>query len=190
MAASSAFAQTENTTPPPAAPGPAPGPVERTASTRWIIDDATPRNRPQTIDVIASAYYFGRTPYISIGGFFQLPIVPEGFIPNVNETFSLEFGAYVDYYSYSNIGIDYNWTQITPVGGVRWDFHLTDRWSVFATVKLGSTFAIGADAEAPDPSLIAVDSGVGALWHISTMGSLRLQSTYHAPLAVGWSFPL
>ena len=191
MAASSAFAQTEPTAPPPAAPVTAPAPSAPAAATKWIIDDATPRERPQTIDVIAGARYLGgRTDFVTLGGFFLLPIVPEGFIPNVNETFSLEFGLYLDYYSYSNLGIDYNWTQLTPVGGVRWDFHLTDRWSVFATAKVGSSFAIGADEEAPNINLIAIDSGVGALWHISTMGSLRLQSTYHAPLAVGWSFPL
>jgi hypothetical protein len=189
-AASTAFAQSEQT-PPPAAPATtAPAAPEPGQPTKWIVDDPTPRERPQRIDVLAGGSPFGSTPYSSVAGMFVIPIVPEGFIPNVNDTFNLEFGAYLDYHSYSNLGIDYRWLQLAPVGGARWDVHLTDKWTVFAMAKFGTSIPLNKNEDAKDVSLFVVDTGIGALWHISNMGSLRLQSSVHAPLAVGWSFPL
>jgi len=191
MAASTAFAQSEQTTPPPATPAAvAPTATKPAQATKWIVDDPTPRDRPQRIDVVASVFPVGATPYASLGGMFVIPVVPEGFIPNVNDTFHLEFGAYFDHHSYSNLGIDYTWVQIAPVGGVRWDINLTDKWTVFALAKFGASIPVNKNEEAKNVSLFVVDTGIGALWHISSMGSLRLQSSAHALLAVGWSFRL
>jgi hypothetical protein len=166
--------------------------------------DRSSHARRSRIDVTGNISPFGVF-NAGIGTWVYLPIVPDGFIPSLNDTFGLEFGAYGQYFSddLSWIGVDYeeSWWAFTPLGGVRWDFHLTPGISVFAKGKLGYQIGFGrkvtvnGEEESYEGTLdgishFAVDAGVGAYFHFGQRVALRLEAGNYTIVSVGVSFAL
>ncbi|MBL8916600.1 MAG: hypothetical protein JNM17_38220 [Archangium sp.] len=91
--------------------------------------DRNPQKRNMMISVFVGfpyGYYYYGFPF-GVGGRFLIPILHDGFIPPVNDSFGIEFGAdlsgVLGAYFYPTIGL--------PVE-VYWQFHFTSKFSAYA----------------------------------------------------------
>jgi hypothetical protein len=157
------------------------------AAIAWTINDANKQDRPTTVDLLGSVWFLGSTSFFGGAGWFCYPIVPEGFLPTVNDTFNLEIGAWVFYYSANVQPASYTYVGVIPGGGVRWDFNLTKEWTVFAAAKLGARVGIG---NAPKPLRLDVGFSIGAYWNFSRWMFLRLETGNQGMAQVGVSIVL
>ncbi len=153
-----------------------------TAAAQMTIKDASDHtaDRPMKLDITGSLGFFGDFG-VGVAGWVSMPIVPNGFIPPLNDSFYLEFGvatsyAWVDY----AFNCDYNYFNLAPLGGVRWNFHLTDTWTVFAKAKIGVAYHFASADCGPAFSTVdfsglhfATDTGVGAYWNFSPGMGMR-----------------
>src|SRR5205814_937175 len=67
---------------------------------------------------------------------FAIPLLSDGFISSLNDSFELELGA--NFYSVFNL-IRY---VLTPVVEARWTFHLTSHFSAYPKVGFGWSFPV------------------------------------------------
>jgi hypothetical protein len=92
--------------------------------------------------------FFGILPWyygfgIGAGARYELPIVHDGFIPTLNDSFELEFGADV---WYGSVAFDGGYTGVTvPVEG-KWSFHLAPKLAVYGKLGLGWSFYFYSDS--------------------------------------------
>lgn len=102
------------------------------------IRDTSAHHRPLTLSVMAYVpwiYGIG----IGLSTAFEIPVVHDGFLRNVNDAFSIEpsFGfAYLDYYGHGNVDDDYALLFRPAVAG-KWSFYLQERLRVYALVNFG-----------------------------------------------------
>ena len=106
---------------------------------------------------------------IGISGIFGYPILPEGFLPSVNESFHIEAGlitniAFIDSEFISD-GV-----YISPVVGARWDFHFLESLTAYAALRTG--VAIGASVFGSD---LYLDASVGGFWRFTKPIALRFE---------------
>ncbi|MBI5509484.1 MAG: hypothetical protein HY903_12100 [Deltaproteobacteria bacterium] len=149
-------------------------PQPAAAAVSWIITDTNKADRPTSVDFTGQAWFLGSVTFFGGAGWFCHPIRPEGFLPTVNDSFYIEGGAWIFYYQVQVANhADYSYVGIIPAGGVRWDFHLTRDWTVFATAKLGFRVATGASAPS---SRLDGGGSVGAYWKFSRSIFLRLET--------------
>lgn len=101
--------------------------------------DTSPQERSAKLSlfgILPWRYGFG----IGAGARYELPIVPEGFIPKLNDSFELEFGGDIWYGSWGYLGGGYSYIGIgLPVEG-RWTFHFSSKFAAYAKVGLGWYF--------------------------------------------------
>ena len=158
------------------------------AGTAWTISDAAKQDRPVTIDLLGSFWLFGNTTWFGGAGWFCYPILPEGFLPKINDVFYLELGAYAFYYNERVAAhADYSYLGIIPAGGVRWDFNLTKSWTVFGAVKAGLAVGTG---DAPRQFWFVPVLSVGGFWNFSRSLFLRLEAGNQGLLQAGVSIVL
>lgn len=107
------------------------------------------------------AGFFG----LGLGGFFGIPIVRDGFIPSLNESFHLEVGMITNivFTSFGEFG------YLSPVGGVRWDFHILESFTAYAALRSG--IALGIDI----PTDFYFDTAVGGFWRFSQPVAVRFE---------------
>ena len=96
------------------------------------ISDTGPHTRQPDLSLLAwLPWYYGVG--IGLDARFEIPILPDGFIPNVNDDFTIEpsFGfAVATYFGYSVV-------DLTPAVYGIWGFHLSDRLRVYGGLGLG-----------------------------------------------------
>ena len=113
-------------------------PTEATFHQQGALFDRSPQHRPQMLSVFVGSpygyYYYGGFPF-GLGARYQIPILHDGFIPAVNDSFEIEFGldfsGVVGYAFYPTLGI--------PVE-LMWQFHFTKKFSAY--VKVGAVLEI------------------------------------------------
>jgi hypothetical protein len=165
-----------------------------------IIKDASVHDtRPTKLDVTGSLGFLGDFG-IGVAGWYSFPIVKDGFIKPINDSFNLEFGAALDY-AWSDYGYglgyrcDYNYYGITPMGGVRWDFYLTKSWTVFGKAKAGIGYRVasadcaGFSSSEYGGTHFVPDGGAGAYWNFSEGMGMRFEVGYRGG-SVGLSIDL
>lgn len=135
-----------------------------------IIRDSGKHERPATLDFTGGLWVLGDTSWFGGAAWLCLPIVPQGFIPPLNDTFNLEFGLWSFYYHPTRSN---NYFGLTPAAGVRWDFHLAQQWTVFGSGKLGFFVPFGSDAPR---SHLEPAFTVGALYKYSSKTFVRLET--------------
>lgn len=181
---------------PPAAPTPTPAPplaapvatnnlgadnakdLDPAIDPQWTISDRRPHERPQHLSLS-----FGVWPPTSISSsiWYAIPIVPNGFISSINDSFDIEFGAVIAGYF---DGLDHG--AVIPAVGGRWNFHVTHNFIPFVTLKLDMQLGFGPG----DPNLFGVDMTLGTLLRLSDWAYLRAELGYPQGIAVGVSFPI
>jgi len=141
------------------------GTLQGIKEAEWIIEDGSVQDRP--VRLALSAFILPVSLGLSL--WTSIPIVHEGFIPDLNDSFDIELGGNFGYY----------WVDggshlaIVPMAGPRWNFHLTEAWSVFATVKGG--FWIRLYDTRPDDVVFSFDGSLGAVWNITDLVGLRFE---------------
>ena len=102
------------------------------------------------------------------------PIVPDGAIDYLNESFALELGAGYQFF----LDDSANFHRINFPVLVRWDFHLTTMWSVYGALGAAGGLPLGRD----NPSVFGyhgyvwIIAAVGAFLHLADVFSLRLEA--------------
>jgi hypothetical protein len=125
--------------------GVAAAPSSAAAQERGSLRDSSPKDRPMLLSFftgIPYGYYAAYGFPFSIGGRFLLPIVPNGFLPSVNDEFALEFGMDFNFtFLDSDVYRDSLAVSIGVPAEALWDFHFSQMFDAYA--KLG--FVIGGD---------------------------------------------
>lgn len=136
------------------------------AETEWVIKK--PESHPaHHLDVLVSTTggsVFGVAP----GVLYGIPIVPDGFISALNDSFEIEFGAFMFIW----FGSSQTYLWVTPQGGVRWNFWLTKAFSVYGTAKIGAAIALTSGFSHG----IYGFGGVGLDWEFTEGMSLRAET--------------
>lgn len=152
-------------------------PTTARADADWIIRDRGSHARPVRLDAMANAGFFG-TLHTGISLWFSFPIVDDGLIGALNDELSIEVGGYLQYHN-GYFTCSNHWFRGTPLGGLRWTFHLAREWSLFAVVKMGASFPFAAESScnAAQSQQVTLDGAgaVGAYWQPTTWIGLRLE---------------
>jgi hypothetical protein len=150
--------------------------------------------------------FYGGTAF-GLGARFSIPIVHNGFIPNLNNSVAISFGLdwlhYSDCYYYfraAGYGCGANYFQF-PIA-LQWNFYVAKRWSVFGEPGLYIYHGVfdtnyGGYCNGPGlppcayPNATGVDfaAWVGGRFHITDSISLTMRLGYPT-LSFGGSFML
>jgi hypothetical protein len=171
---------------PPPPPPPPPAESENTGSSGGdsafrkadALLDASSKNRKMMLSFFAGIPYGAGYAYYGYGygyGFplglsarFYLPIVNNGFIPPVNDSFGLEFGLDTNFYINYGTGIG------IPVEA-RWNFHLIPKLEVYGKAGFGLGFFTSGLGTAFYGYAIA---HAGVLYQITDTIALRAEVGY------------
>jgi hypothetical protein len=190
-----AFAKDE----PPPPPPPPPPPAEESSSsnagggglngTDGLFDASSKSNRKQMLSFFLglpyggayySGLYGGGFPF-GVGARFYLPIVANGFIPSLNDSFGIEFGADANFYFGGYGGTSYGFA--IPVEA-RWNFHLLPKVEAYGKLGFALGFYIPAFGNLSFyPYAIAQ---VGIMYMITPTIALRAEVGYpHIKVGIG-----
>ena len=143
---------------------------EETSAVRrpHALMDASPQTRHQMLSFFAELpYYYAYGVGVGAGARYTLPIVPDGFIPKLNDSVELEFGVDLSYVllgaGYIGIGIP---------AEARWTFHITDKFDAYGKVAVGWVFGVGAYV-GPTVGYPYFSTGLGVLYKLTDSLSLR-----------------
>lgn len=178
--------------------------TDATAADLTLMDRSIHESRDSRLDAMVSTNVFIGIFRAGVGAWYSIPVVPDGFIKPWNDGFFVEFGGMLDYWRDSTDFVAGNctqsWWRATPMGGVRWDFYLTDEWTVFGKGKAGYSIGFndsydcngfeGSNSDRIDSSAVAFDFGGGAYWHFDEGMSLRMESGVHSLFAIGLSIEM
>jgi len=157
----------------------------RAHAAELTLRDPSTHTRPQTLDAVAVLGFFVGYSHFGVGGWYGFPVLPDGFIPEVNDALYIEAGAVVERYGTTFV-CDFSWNRVSPLAGARWNVYLTDEWTIFAAAKLGFGFRFGQSyscgvypyAGAVSYSSPVGDVAVGAYWAFSKDWSARFELGY------------
>ncbi len=141
------------------------------ATSRWMLEDISATRRAQQLSfMLGSAFET-----LSVGLWYGVPLVAQGFLQEVNNAVYLEFGA--------QLATDFTLDSfLTLSGGLRWNFYLTTRWALFAALR--ANFNLGLQA-ASRSFYVLPGVSMGALYRLSRSSRLRLELGYPAGLGIG-----
>lgn len=159
-------------------------PTETKKSSKFSIKDSSVHeSRPHNLDVVGMFDFLFFDLALGVGGSYAFPIMPDGFIPALNDQFNIEVGASFER-SWWDVGVcDGSYWSLAPTAGVRWDFLLNSDWTVFMKFKPGYKIGFGESGECfgvaytddtKDSSYFIIDIGPGAYWHFADGMALRL----------------
>jgi hypothetical protein len=135
------------------------------AQVNWTVNQDA-RHDDHHLDLVfgsGGAREFGFAPGILYG----FPLLPRGFIPELNDSFELEVGLHL----HTWFGANDTYLWMTPVGGARYNVWLTRTVDAFFTMKLG--WAIGFDSAYSGG--IYGFGGVGMDWFFVPSAAVRVE---------------
>ncbi|MGC4115916.1 MAG: hypothetical protein QM765_15270 [Myxococcales bacterium] len=121
---------------------------------------------------------------------YTLPIVPNGFISKLNDSFEVEMGADLSYSWYGYFGANYGYLSLViPAAEARWSFHFTKRWEAYAKAGLGFRWRNYDSPYGHSGAMdwVYINVGVGGLMHINDVFAIRAEIGYGG-LRVGMGF--
>lgn len=124
---------------------------------------------------------------------YDLPLVHDGFIGKLNDSFSLEMGGDLYYAWYGYYGGSYGYLNVVvPAVEARWTFHFTPQWEAYG--KAGVGFRWRRFSDDYGPRIRAIDwfywnVAVGGLFNVTERLALRAELGYGGiRLGVGLAF--
>lgn len=156
------------------------------------IRDTSPQARPQNLSVMAFIpWWYG----IGIGAMarYEIPIVKDGFIPAINDQFSLEpslalsYTRDYGYYGYYGRDLRAKSINIAPALYAMWSFHVTSKFRPYATIGLGYSIGIEVGDVNWSPNYFYFDSAIGMFYRFSPAVAFRGELGAQGPKA-GFSF--
>jgi len=154
------------------------------------IKDTSPQQRPQDLSVMLHIPWWGG---VGIGAMirYEIPIVPDGFIPAINDQFSLEPSLGFGFLrSYGNHGPNHEYGKafnISPALYGIWSFHITSKFRPYAALGLGYSIGIELDDVNWSPSYFYFDIAPGLFYKFSDSTAFRAEVGAQGP-KVGLSF--
>jgi hypothetical protein len=181
----SAAAQDPNESVPPYRPAPETRPArsKRAASASTsratTIKDSSAHQRPFALAALAYVPWF-QSIGIGISTAFEIPIMHDGFIPRLNDAFSIEpsFGfAYLEHYR--DVEGDYA-LLFRPAVGAKWSFYLLEPLRVYALLSFGYSrvnhyWEPGTVSGPAHDDLFYGDLGAGVEWTFAAHAALRAE---------------
>ncbi len=84
---------------------------------------------------------------IGVNARFEIPVVKDGFIPQINDQFSIEPSIAFDYRSrgYGFVDERLKFIDITPAVYAMWSFHITPKFRPYGAIGLGYNIGIWLD---------------------------------------------
>ena len=153
--------------------GGAPQSTESGVRAPHALMDSSPQDRSNQLSFwLGLPFYYGFG--LDVGVRFSIPLVKNGFIPRLNNSFDLEFGGDLAYY----LGY-YTYSVIIPYGEatVRWTFYILPKFAAYAKLGLGIGYAITAYNGAYwSPFYISVPASVGIIFWITQSFALRAEA--------------
>lgn len=142
--------------------------------------DTSSHQRPHLLSFFATVpwnYGWG----IGLGARYQIPLVHDGFLPRVNDSFALEFGAdlyYAGGYCYLG-GCGYGAAGLTIPVEAMWTFHLLPKLEIYAKLGLGVNFYFGSG--------FYVAGTLGPLWFHTAAGLVwKFSPSIYLRVETGW----
>ncbi len=113
---------------------------------------------------------------ISIHGRYSYRILDQGFLPDINNSISLEGGLGSTYYG--NIAAGTNVVGLTFVAVARWDLQYDPTWIFFGNVGLSYTAVINASTSDVRGGGFFPALGIGAMYNMQPEWALRADFSY------------
>lgn len=145
------------------------------------INDVGPHHRQTDLSLLAWLpwwYGFG----IGVDARLSLPILPDGFIPSINDEFDLEpaFGIAYTNYNYAGYAGGYGFTNFTPALYGIWAFHFSREFRLYGGLGLGYNFAVYGGPGTVNPGVAAsyvyFDPVIGLNYKLNNNFGLRAEA--------------
>ena len=154
----------------------------RRDATANTIQDTSAHTRPNELSLMVYApWYYGIG--IGVTGRYSIVILPDGFIPNVNDSFAIEPGVSLEHASWGNLGFNYSYNAISPYVMGTWSFHFSEQFRAYAGLALGFRVFFGSDTGFISPSTFTLDTVAGLFYKFSPKSSFRGELGYLGPKA-------
>lgn len=156
------------------------------------LSDASPQRRQPMVSIFvgfpAGYWGYGGVPF-SVGGRYLQPILHDGFVPSLNDSFSVEAGVDLFAISRTVLGL----ALAVPIEAM-WALHFSQKFSAY--LKLGISLEVrfgdwcrgnycgGAIGFGPD-----FIGNIGLIYKITDAIALRIEAGYPG-LKIGLGFPL
>jgi len=151
----------------------------------WIVvDDAEKDDRPMRLSALFTLDAGVRGLGFGLGGsiWFTAPIVHNGFIPALNDSFAIDGGM-----SFTK-ALNNSGYAVTPMAGVRWTFYLLEEFSAYVSIKGGLSFRVNSAGHLD--FIPAGDGAVGVNYKIADSFYLNGEVGAHNFFRAGLSFTL
>ncbi len=158
--------------------------VAEARRTEWLVDKTVPIDHHLQLDLVGFLWPIGSTQRLGGAAWFGMPLLDKGFIP-FNDSLFLEVGTYVAYLQHDQGGESLDFVALVPAGGVRWNLHLTEDWTLFLTGKAGYRLRLGDGLS----NGLVLSFTIGAFWQFSRHLWLRLETGNYGVVNVGVSIP-
>ena len=100
------------------------------------IRDTSQHQRPQGISgMLYVPWIYGIGVGVNLR--YEIPVVKDGFIPSINDQFSIEPSLSLSYRSYGRYGGDLKFFDISPAVYATWSFHITPKFRPYGAVGIG-----------------------------------------------------
>jgi hypothetical protein len=140
---------------------------------------------------------------IGLGARFSIPIVKNGFVPSINNSIAVTFGADFMHYggcfgSFNNVDIDCSANYLFFPVALQWNFYVASKWSVFGEPGIVPFYGFydnlcgngaGQIPGCNDPSHFSVAPAlyVGGRYHFNEHTALTMRIGY-PDFSIGVSF--
>lgn len=176
-------------------------------SAQTIIKDRGRHTRPLDLSamVYLSPFHYGLG--FGVVGRIEIPIVPDGFIPPINDQFSLEPSLGIGYRSWDHwrggwrgrdgfYEDEVHYFDITPAVYGMWSFHITPRFRPYGALGFGANFGAWTNEDEYPPNydppgqhFFYADPVVGLFFNFSEYVWMRAEIGYGGP-KIGLAFVL
>lgn len=108
---------------------------------RDSITDNSPKRRPESASVLAYVPWYHGLGF-GLTGRFEIPVVHNGFIRSLNNSFSIEPSFGVDWSHWGPNGASYDVVDITPAVYGVWTFYISREFNAYGGLGLGFNVGI------------------------------------------------
>ncbi len=136
--------------------------------------DASPQDRSQELGLfVGFPWFYGLG--IDAAVRYNIPIVKDGFLPMLNDSFDIEFGG-----DFAYIGVYYGSLMVfTGDVGARWTFYILPKFAAYAKVDLGIGYTVASYACTLGyyctGVIPAVHGTLGVVYHVAEKFALRAE---------------
>lgn len=141
------------------------------------ITDRSSHSRPMDFSILGwIPWYYGFG--LGVEGRFEIPVLPDGFIPQINDEFDIEPSLGLAYSWWPYTGYTYNLIDIAPAVYGIWAFHFSPKFRAYGGLGLGYNIGIVScpGCGAVPGSFFYWDPVVGLNWKFVPNIALRAEA--------------